>query len=384
MFNLTPEQRDFLLHMGAGLLGGGKNNADALSRGLLMGAQGRNEGMVLRSRDADAKQQRAYMQTRMDEEARQRAEQEKIRGIFSQNTMPGNLAPNDDEGNQMPPAPQGMNMQGLLGGLETAGPQGFAMAQSMRPKPYEPKMAFAPNGQAVDMRALQPGQSFAKPQELPAGMQMGPNGPEPIPGYVEMRRKIAAAGAPSVTTNVMPPREIFKDSLALKKDFDSQPEVKGFKEVQGAWDQISTALQNPSPANDLAASTKYMKLLDPGSVVRESELAMAMKASGALDRMANYHNRLLKGEKLTPQQRQDFYSAGEALYSASKMRFGETVGQYEGIAKQYGLDAQFLPKEKPQEDKQTVTIGGQKREVRKAPNGKSYVKMGDKYYEVQE
>ena len=31
-----------------------------------------------------------------------------------------------------------------------------------------------------------------------------------------------------------------------------------------------------------------MKLLDPTSVVRESELLMAMQASGALDRLYNY------------------------------------------------------------------------------------------------
>jgi hypothetical protein len=166
------------------------------------------------------------------------------------------------------------------------------------------------------------------------------------PAYQEFMMKKAAAGRPQVTTNVMNPREVFKDSLSLKKDFDGLPEVKGFKEVQGAWDQISTALQSPSPANDLAAATKFMKLLDPGSVVRESELMMAMQASGALDRMANMGNRILKGHKLTPEQRRDFYSAGEQLYKAAGERFGQSVQQYEGIADQYGLDKQFIPKQK--------------------------------------
>lgn len=181
-------------------------------------------------------------------------------------------------------------------------------------------------------------------RKAPEGMQYDESGRlVAIPGYVQMRTQIAAAGRPQVTTNVMPPRETFKDSMALKKDFDAQPEVKGFKEVQGAWDQISTALKNPSAANDLAAATKFMKLLDPGSVVRESELAMAMQASGALDRMANYHNLLLRGQKLTPTQRQDFYKSGEALYGAAKGRYEQTVKQYEGIAEQYKLDRQFIP-----------------------------------------
>ena len=62
------------------------------------------------------------------------------------------------------------------------------------------------------------------------------------------------------------------------------------------------------------------------------------------------HRDELRGvlKKLTPTQREDFYKAGEALYNASKGRFGETVTQYDGIAKQYGLDAQFIPKAKDQ------------------------------------
>jgi hypothetical protein len=237
----------------------------------------------------------------------------------------------------------------------------------------KPQMQFAPNGQAVDMSQLQPGQNFAKTPDWKD------------PEYVATQKAIRAAGAPSVTTNVMPPREVFKDSLALKKDFDGLPEVKGFKEVQGAWDQISTALNNPSPANDLAAATKFMKLLDPGSVVRESELMMAMKASGALDRMANYHNRLIKGEKLTPDQRADFYKSGEALYNAAGNRFGETVRQYEGIAQQYGLDTQFIPKRKEQPSQgKTITMGGKKVEAKQAPDGNDYVKSGDKWYRVED
>jgi hypothetical protein len=374
--NLSEEQRYGLMMAAAQMMQPGPGGTGgAIGRGMERGLMGYQGAMGLKDRRAQEAQEREARGLMMQQQRQQMADQQGIRDVYSKNTMPGNLAPNDDEGNQMPQAPQGLNLEGLRGGLMSAGPAGLreaAAVQGMMPKPVQPKMAFAPNGQAVDMNALQPGQSYAK---TPDWMN---------PEYIEAQKKIRAAGAPQVTTNVMPPREVFKDSMALKKDFDAQPEVKGFKEVQGAWDQISTALQSPSPANDLAAATKYMKLLDPGSVVRESELMMAMKASGALDRMANYHNRLLKGEKLTPQQRQDFYSAGEALYNASKQRFGETVGQYEGIAQQYGLDPQFIPKTKAPEEKKTVTIGGKKMEARKAPDGKTYVKMGDKYYEVQE
>lgn len=169
------------------------------------------------------------------------------------------------------------------------------------------------------------------------------------PEWVKTQQAIRAAGRPVVnaTTNVMPPKEVFNQSLKLKNDFDGQPEVKGFKEVQHAWDQISTALKSPSPANDLAAATKYMKLLDPGSVVRESELALAMSATGLWDKITNYHNMLMNGEKLNPAQRKDFHSAGQGLFDAARGRYDQTVSQYEDIAKRYELDPSFLYKKQP-------------------------------------
>jgi hypothetical protein len=77
--------------------------------------------------------------------------------------------------------------------------------------------------------------------------------------------------------------------------------------------QINKGLDAKSPAGDLASATKFMKLLDPTSVVRESELAMAMQATGALDKLYNYANLISTGQKLTPSQREDFRSLAKAL-----------------------------------------------------------------------
>jgi hypothetical protein len=199
MFNMTPEMRDFLLHMGGGLLMGGRNNAEAVGRGLLMGAQGRNEGMVLRSRDADAKQNRAAQQMQMDEQARQRQEQQGIRDVYSRNTMPGNLAPQDDEGNAMPAAPQGFNMQGLQQGLMGAGPAGFreaAAIQGMMPKP-QPLMNVPAGGSIFDPSTRQA--IYNAPHKAPDWLD---------PRYVEVQSQIRAAGRPQVNVSTnMPPLE---------------------------------------------------------------------------------------------------------------------------------------------------------------------------------
>lgn len=131
--------------------------------------------------------------------------------------------------------------------------------------------------------------------------------------------------------------ESFAREQDLRKEFTALPIYKAYTEVQQSWDQISTALKNPSPANDLVAATKFMKLLDPGSVVRESELGMAMAATGLVDRMQNYYSLMLKGEKLTPKQRQDFFKSAEALYKVANQRYSTAADQYRGLASGYNL-----------------------------------------------
>lgn len=123
----------------------------------------------------------------------------------------------------------------------------------------------------------------------------------------------------------------------LRNEYNQLPAVKEFSTVRTAYKQISNALANPSAANDLAAATKFMKLLDPGSVVRESELGLAMAATGAIDRMQNYFQRLQNGQMLNPSQRADFKRAAELAYQAAEETYGQISDQYVDLSKSYGV-----------------------------------------------
>ena len=124
----------------------------------------------------------------------------------------------------------------------------------------------------------------------------------------------------------------------LRKEFAGLPAIKEFSTVQTAHKQVINALNNPSAANDLAAATKFMKLLDPGSVVRESELGMAMAATGAIDLMGNYLQRLQNGERLNPAQRADFKKAAELAYKAAEDTYDQIRQQYVDLANSYNLN----------------------------------------------
>ena len=151
---------------------------------------------------------------------------------------------------------------------------------------------------------------------------------------------------PGESTNVPPnikklaqtKQDRFTQQNALRKEYRDVPEVKNFGEVRTAFDMIDVGLKSKSPAGDLAAATKFMKLLDPTSVVRDTELKLAMEATGVVDRAQNYFKRLESGEKLTPQQREDFRNVANQLFKAAEKVKNTYDDQYVEIAKANNLD----------------------------------------------
>jgi len=131
----------------------------------------------------------------------------------------------------------------------------------------------------------------------------------------------------------------FKNDLELKSAFKNEPVYKGFQEMRSAYGQVTESLKKGTPAGDLAGATKFMKLLDPGSVVRESELYLAMSATGALDRFTNYANSVIKGTKLTPAQRTDFQNLADKLFADSANMYNSKYDEYDVLGSAYGLNA---------------------------------------------
>lgn len=151
------------------------------------------------------------------------------------------------------------------------------------------------------------------------------------------KQQVAKAGASSV--NINNGQKGFENELKLRGDFRGEPVYKAHQEMQSAYSQIQQSLKQATPAGDLAGATKIMKLLDPGSVVRESELGMAMAATGLLDRVQNYAQNIISGNKLTPKQRQEFQRLADALYGESVKAYNGKRSEYQKLGGEYGLNA---------------------------------------------
>jgi len=125
----------------------------------------------------------------------------------------------------------------------------------------------------------------------------------------------------------------------MKLADDYRTESKDFRQVFPAVGKIKAALPmaTKSAAATLAAATSFMKLLDPGSVVRESELGMALNATGAIDRMTNYVNTLQNGKVLTASQVADFDNVVDQVYASAVQSQELTDKAFTERAVQYGL-----------------------------------------------
>lgn len=119
--------------------------------------------------------------------------------------------------------------------------------------------------------------------------------------------------------------------------FKGEPIYKEYQGMETAFNQVNTALNQETPIGDLAGATKIMKLMDPGSVVRESELALAMAAAGRMDLLKNLLNRAITGEKLTAKQRLDFKALSNELYAAAGQAYNNKRSEYEAFARAYQL-----------------------------------------------
>ena len=125
----------------------------------------------------------------------------------------------------------------------------------------------------------------------------------------------------------------FGDEDKLRDDFRS--ESKEFVKVRDAYGRILST--DASAAGDLALIFNYMKILDPGSVVREGEFATAQNSAGVPTRIRAQYNKIISGERLAPETRADFLQQAQNLYQTSADSQSYLESEYETYAEEYGF-----------------------------------------------
>jgi len=160
------------------------------------------------------------------------------------------------------------------------------------------------------------------------------------PRYVPSRDAATPAAAAPGVGNVPglvplipgtgPATKAFSNEGDLRKEFTAQ--VKPFIELSQAYQKIETAAKNSSPAGDIALVYGFMKVLDPGSVVREGEFATAQNAGSVPESVRNMYNRAMSGERLGENTRLDFLNQARNIIESQRQISGDLVKRYTDIA----------------------------------------------------
>jgi hypothetical protein len=174
-----------------------------------------------------------------------------------------------------------------------------------------------------------------KPEASPAEVRILQAAGVPI--TLENIMKLKRSGATNVTVPIDVGQKGFENEMKLSGAFKQEPIYKDFSDIKSAYGQVVSSLAQGTPIGDVGGATKVMKLLDPGSVVRESELGIAMAAAGRMDRLQNYFNNFMTGQKLTPTQRDDFQKLSNELYSAAGQAYNKKRAEYEQFGNAYGF-----------------------------------------------
>ena len=152
----------------------------------------------------------------------------------------------------------------------------------------------------------------------------------------------------------------FKNANVLRDEFNTHS--KTFASMANARRQIIEAARDPTAAGDLSLLYGYMKSLDPTSVVRESEFAMAAEAGSLPDRIQGWATKIINGERLTDKIRNDFVNQSAKLYDAAVVDQEKLTNRYRGIAQRNNIPeidvvGDFGTESKAGSSKQPVSSG---------------------------
>lgn len=114
-----------------------------------------------------------------------------------------------------------------------------------------------------------------------------------------------------------------------------------FRKVQDSYNRIQASIPAPGERpgiSDVALIFNFMKMLDPGSVVRESEFMTVGKAGGLPQQVQIMFNRLDEGGFLEEGLRKDVIRKSDALYQAQQLSYQRLKEDYTQRAQRKGIN----------------------------------------------
>jgi hypothetical protein len=175
---------------------------------------------------------------------------------------------------------------------------------------------------------------------------------------LSLKSQIAVLELEALKAGTPDPAKAFDQEEKLRKEFQARTKVYG--ELGTTYSNIESSAKVKTGPGDIALITGFMKMLDPGSVVRETEFATARDTAGLYTRLENSLKRAETGQFLQPKQREEFVNLAKQYLDSAQKKSGEDRKALGVVVKNYKLnpDNVFGPETTATNDPNIVIVGG--------------------------
>jgi hypothetical protein len=153
------------------------------------------------------------------------------------------------------------------------------------------------------------------------------------------------------------PKQMFDMETKLNKTYTTR--TADFTASKSDYQKMKDSAKEGTGAGDVALIFSFMKMLDPGSVVRESEFAIAQNSGGLLESLVVQYEKAKDGDRLSQPQRDNFLVLAKKYMSASSKHEVMVRGDLQNIVDDYKLNSKnVFGNAKQREDLSNAEDGG--------------------------
>lgn len=156
------------------------------------------------------------------------------------------------------------------------------------------------------------------------------------------------------------PEQTFAQEEKIRKEW--QGRSKMYSELQGTFNTLQASASSANGPGDIALITGFMKMLDPGSVVRETEFATARDTAGLFTQLQNRLEKAQNGQLLSPQQRKEYVALSQKYLDSAQKKANQEKKDLGIVVKNYKLNPEnvFGAEQASQPPlPSSATVGGQ-------------------------
>jgi hypothetical protein len=138
-------------------------------------------------------------------------------------------------------------------------------------------------------------------------------------------------------TGGMDPARTFDQEEKLRKEYQGRTKVYG--ELGTTYNNIKSSAESKNGPGDIALITGFMKMLDPSSVVRETEFATARDTAGLYQNLLNTSQKLQSGQlfSLDSRQRKEYVDLAKKYLDSAQKKAEEDKKALGVVVKNYRL-----------------------------------------------